>query len=50
MIRTGFRAPASGGGKKDAAAAAGSWTKKRQNLSQLPSLFLSREYSLAQVW
>ena len=47
--RTGFRAPATGGGVKHAAAAAASWSKSHETISQLPRLFLSREHSLAQV-
>ena len=47
--RSGFRAPATGGGKRHAAAAASAWTRHQQNLSQLPRIFLSREHSLAQA-
>jgi hypothetical protein len=45
---TGFRAPATSGGSKHSAASASSWINDKERVSQLPRLFLSREYSLAQ--
>ncbi len=47
--RSGFRAPATGGGSKHAAAAAAAWSSSQKSIKQLPRLFLSREHSLAQA-